>query len=393
MDFIISSIGKFHSFSVAKELNRQRKLRLFITAHPRWKIDRYLIGKNNSVFIDFIQTFNLISKKYTSLHNLNKELNWFSHHNFDLKSKIYLEKLFKNYNFKGDKKIVFLSLSGSGLYSGRFMRKLGILHLCDVGSTHIKNQNIVLRNEFKKLKIKYHETDNRLIEKECLEFEEADKIIVPSNFVKKTFLKMNIPEKKLIKIPYGSDNFYFTYRNKRNYDGENLIISFAGEFSIRKGLHYLLDYFGRLPKNIKKRLQLRLFGSFRSETKTLLSRYDNDNIFIKSSISQKSLSEQLNISDIYAILSIEEGLSLTIPQAMSVGCIVIATPNTGAEEIIDNGVNGFIINHNFNEFLAVILLLIENKDLRKKISNNAINSMNNNYGFKNYTDRLIKCVE
>ena len=78
---------------------------------------------------------------------------------------------------------------------------------------------------------------------------------------------------------------------------------------------------------------------------------------------------------------------------MSVGCIVIATPNTGAEELIINNINGFIINHDFNEFLEIISNLLDDNNLRERISVNAINSMKQNCGFKNYVDRLIECVE
>lgn len=392
MKFIISSIGKFHSYSVAKELFARNKLEKFITGHPRFKIDKQYIGKENLVFIDFMQTINLISKKYMFLEQLNKELNWISHNNFDTKSKKYLRKFKKNNNIDKDK-YVFLSLSGSGLYSGRYLREEGIIHFCDVGSTHIKEQNITLANEFKKLNISYQGTDERLIEKECIEFDEANKIIVPSEFVKKTFLKMGINENKIIKIPYGSDTTYFEHTNNRNFSSNNLILTFAGELSIRKGIHYLLEYFSNLPNILKSRLKLNLYGSYRGETKYILSKYNNENITIKNSIPQKQLSLEFNKSDIYVILSIEEGLSLTIPQAMSVGCIVIATPNTGAEELIINNINGFIINHDFNEFLEIISNLLDDNNLRERISVNAINSMKQNCGFKNYVDRLIECVE
>ena len=78
---------------------------------------------------------------------------------------------------------------------------------------------------------------------------------------------------------------------------------------------------------------------------------------------------------------------------MSVGCIVIATPNTGAEELIKNGHNGFIIKHNFHEFKKLIELLLSDISLRKKISSNAINSMKEKNGFDNYIKELTKCVE
>ena len=340
MNYIVSSIGKFHSYSVAKEFHINKKLNFFITAHPRFKLNNKFLNKDKIYFIDMIQSLNLISKKYNFPNLITKELNWISHINFDKKSKILLKKMYEKNLINHQN--TFLSLSGSGLFSGRFMRSLGSLHLCDVGSTHIKYQNEVLKKEFHENKIKYFETDSRLIDKECLEFDEADKIIVPSEYVKKSFIKMKISEKKIIKIPYGSDNAFFKNLNLRNFHSEKLTLSFAGEFSIRKGLHYLLNYFQKIPFSLKKRLRLNLYGSYRYETKELFSKYSNENIYVYQSLSQDQLSVKLNETDIYVLLSIEEGLSLTIPQAMSVGCIVIATPNTGAEELIKNGHNGFI---------------------------------------------------
>jgi glycosyltransferase involved in cell wall biosynthesis len=48
-------------------------------------------------------------------------------------------------------------------------------------------------------------------------------------------------------------------------------------------------------------------------------------------------------ADVFCLLSIEEGLALVILQAMAMGLPVIVTPNTGAEEIITDGEEGFIV--------------------------------------------------
>ena len=41
--------------------------------------------------------------------------------------------------------------------------------------------------------------------------------------------------------------------------------------------------------------------------------------------------------------SIEDGFGMVVSQAMACGLPVITTKNTGASEIIDDGINGFII--------------------------------------------------
>ena len=48
-------------------------------------------------------------------------------------------------------------------------------------------------------------------------------------------------------------------------------------------------------------------------------------------------------ADVFCLLSIEEGLALVLLQAMAMGLPVIATPNTGAEDLIEDGVHGFIV--------------------------------------------------
>jgi glycosyltransferase involved in cell wall biosynthesis len=46
---------------------------------------------------------------------------------------------------------------------------------------------------------------------------------------------------------------------------------------------------------------------------------------------------------VFVLPSIEEGLAMVIGEAMACGCPVIASTNTGASEMISEGVEGFIV--------------------------------------------------
>ena len=49
------------------------------------------------------------------------------------------------------------------------------------------------------------------------------------------------------------------------------------------------------------------------------------------------------MADVMVQPSIEEGLSLVMAEALACGCPVIATENTGAEDLFQNNKEGFII--------------------------------------------------
>lgn len=78
----------------------------------------------------------------------------------------------------------------------------------------------------------------------------------------------------------------------------------------------------------------------------------------------------LAMSDICVASSIREGLGINLVEAMYIGLPVVATDNRGHKAVIENDINGCIVPINDDESMAnVVLELIENKDLRKKLSN------------------------
>ena len=93
-------------------------------------------------------------------------------------------------------------------------------------------------------------------------------------------------------------------------------------------------------------------------------------------------------ADVFCLLSIEEGLALVLLQAMAMGLPVIATPNTGAEDLIEDGVHGFIVPARDSEAAAPRLQqLADAPELRRQMGARARARVAEGFGWADYGAR------
>jgi len=166
-----------------------------------------------------------------------------------------------------------------------------------------------------------------------------------SKFIKK-FDKRNSPT-----IYRGMD---FEEIDKINPDSEmkkeferKIIISFAGRLYKWKGVEIGILAIKSLPKEIKEKIVFLIVGD--GEDFSTLKKLSEDESCIKMlrNIPREKVIGILKISDIYIHSSFPGGgLSTSLLEAMYCHCAVIATPNEGADEIINHGKNGLLLSKN-----------------------------------------------
>ena len=267
-------------------------------------------------------------------------------------------------------------------------KKFNCIKILERGSSHIKFQHKILTDEYKSLGIKPNVPSGKMIKKEIEEYDLADFICVPSQYVKETFIKYGIKKDKIIKIPYGVDLKEFcVVESKKRKDNKFRIIS-TGSISVRKGSHYLLEAFKELslPNS-----ELIFVGSFDPDFKKIIKRYSNiKNIrFIKKQ-KQELLRNFYNDSDLFILCSIEEGLAMVQAQAMACGLPVICTTNTGGSEIVDENINGHIIPIKDVQLLKDrIKNLYYDRNKLKQMSKSAYKKANNELSWEKYGDRML----
>lgn len=72
--------------------------------------------------------------------------------------------------------------------------------------------------------------------------------------------------------------------------------------------------------------------------------------------------------DLFILVSDYEGLPMTIIEAMSQGLPVISSDVGGVHEIVKNGVNGFVVPNEVNDFTDKIKTVLEDAELYSKMS-------------------------
>lgn len=86
--------------------------------------------------------------------------------------------------------------------------------------------------------------------------------------------------------------------------------------------------------------------------------------------------EKLNESSIFAFPSSSEGMPLALIEAMSVGLPAIGYKSCpSVNELIIDGYNGFLCDDGIDDFAEKMKILMQDERLRKKMGENARESM------------------
>jgi glycosyltransferase involved in cell wall biosynthesis len=163
----------------------------------------------------------------------------------------------------------------------------------------------------------------------------ADHCIVASNFTKRTLIENAVPEHNIHVVPYGVD---VGTREAQRRRSNQFRVVFVGQMVQRKGLEYLLKAWKRLrlPK-----AELVLAGRGRVDA-NLLAAFRSDVTYMNN-LSDREREELYDSCDLFCMPSLVEGFGLVYLEALERGLPVIATPNTGAADIVQDGREGFIV--------------------------------------------------
>jgi alpha-maltose-1-phosphate synthase len=323
-------VGRFHLFDLARELYKRGMLKRIFTGYPRWKL------RDEDIPSQFISTFPWIQTSLMALMRWGifregifmNELHW--------QSQQALDRFVANRIPESD---ILFALSGSGLRCGQQAKQQGQKYFCDRGSSHIRYQNDILVDEYNRWGLHFPGIDKRIIEKEEAEYELADRITVPSAFAYQSFGEEGVSKHKLRKIPYGVNLSRFAKTD--NPDPTQFNILFVGQVSFQKGVPYLLKAFNLLKHPNK---HLSIIGIMLPEIlRYLQNNSPPENVNFLGHIPQKELKHFMSRSHVMVLPSIQDGFGIVMAQALACGCPVIGTYNTGAEDLFDDGVEGFIV--------------------------------------------------
>jgi glycosyltransferase involved in cell wall biosynthesis len=98
---------------------------------------------------------------------------------------------------------------------------------------------------------------------------------------------------------------------------------------------------------------------------------------------RRDIAAVLQEIDIFVLSSRSEGTSITLLEAMAAGKPVVVTNVGGSSAVVENGVNGFLVPSQNVEYMAAALhQLVNDDDLRNKMSMNNIASVDRQYSIR-----------
>jgi glycosyltransferase involved in cell wall biosynthesis len=177
----------------------------------------------------------------------------------------------------------------------------------------------------------------------------ADVVIVPSTFSRQSLAHAPDLRASVHVIGYGAPP-----AKKRTAEVHRgaLRVLFVGALSQAKGLGYLFEAVDKLGAQI----QLTVIGQRVSATIPTQATLDRHRWI--ASLSHHEILGEMSRHDVLVFPSLHEGFGLVALEAMAQGAVVIATPNSAAPDLIEDGRDGFIVPIRSSEAIADKLNLL-----------------------------------
>jgi len=217
-----------------------------------------------------------------------------------------------------------------------------------LGKRFILDQSIghplAKEREYARLRVRYpawsasvpRKADAHLAE-EREEHELADVIVVPSSFVRDTLRAEGVAAAKIRIIPFGTDLNLFRPADSPRSSGA-MVFLFVGSLSARKGLPVLLEAWRSLAG---LNAELWLVGSGK------LPEGESDalppSVKLLGLKSRPEVAALMRQADVFVFPSFFEGLAQVQVEALASGLPLIATREAGAEDLVQEGQNGYLV--------------------------------------------------
>lgn len=255
---------------------------------------------------------------------------------------------------------IFLGWGGFSLNTIRKAKKMGKVVIVQWASPHATYRYHLLQKEFSQWGLSFH-FPRASWERILLEYQIADYILIPSDYVRQSFIKCGESENRLLQIPFGCDTKRFLPVEDRGKHPFRLL--FVGQVGIRKGVPDLLKVWQLLnwPD-----AELWIVGRISSEMSSILKEFQGlQNIKMRGYVDDPAQTFQQ--ADVFIFPTTDEGSALVTYEAMAAGLPVVTTQNAGS--VIRDGREGFIVPiHDIDQFASRLEELRANQKLKADMS-------------------------
>jgi glycosyltransferase involved in cell wall biosynthesis len=195
-----------------------------------------------------------------------------------------------------------------------------------------------MAEEHRRLGLPFHPFHARETARRLREYDLAEAVLCPSRFVRDSFIEQGFPAERIFVVPYGLPEPAPDDAVAGEDDGIFRVL-YVGQLGLRKGLRYLVEAFRRLRH---PRKELLLVGPTAPPT-GLEGVALPAGVRFAGVLKGDALADAYRRASVFALPTIEEGMALVVGEAMAHGKPVVTTVNSGADELIEEGREGFLV--------------------------------------------------
>ncbi len=196
-----------------------------------------------------------------------------------------------------------------------------------------------------------------------------------------------VPQAKT-RVLYNAVNTY--PRNAYDIDGK--YIMFLGWLSDRKGIYDLLKAIKRIDKSLDENIRFLLCGGEEDKIKPIIREYQIEKrIGYIGWVNKEKKEDLLSKTIIHILPSYREGLPMSVLETMAYGIPNIVSDIPIMQEIITDFSTGVVVKTgNVEQIADAIVRLSKDKNLRKKISENSFDLIEERFCLNKHLEGLRK---
>jgi glycosyltransferase involved in cell wall biosynthesis len=374
---VTAACGRFHMFDQARELAAHGLLHTLFTDYPRSYPVRFGVPTER---VEPFLANGVVKQTVMRMPIANRLLPLTMRAIHAAFSKRMAARLPNDANF-------FIGLSSFCLEALQLCRERDVPCAVDHGSLHQKTERALVLEDARRWNVSppMDLSPQWLIDKQQSEYEAADHVMVLSRAAERSMIEQGVPAGKLFCNPCGVD--LGTFCPGRKSDDTFRVLQVGG-ISLRKGVPDLLEAF-KLANLSDAELCFVGGGRDASGLHRVIERYRTLNVRFHEPVPQTRLREVYQRSSVFVLASIADGFGMVVPQAMACGLPVIVTENVGASDLVEDGVNGFVVPIRSPHLIAQRLQqLHDDPALARRMGQAAAGSVSTGFTWKDYGQRL-----
>jgi glycosyltransferase involved in cell wall biosynthesis len=224
----------------------------------------------------------------------------------------------------------------------KWVRAHGGRSFLDAGNSHPENFWSILTEESRRWNYPRPPVAEHYYHRSLEMMEHVDFVLAASSFVAESFLSRGFKPERVLHHPRTVNFSMFHPAPGERPKNRPLTLISTGLLCLRKGSPYLFEAFRLVRKKVPN-VRLVVRRNIGTDFKHVLARYSDLPITWLEAMPHAELAAHLREADIFLLPSLEDGLALTVVEALASGLPAIVTPNTGASDLVQPGVNGEIV--------------------------------------------------